>query len=411
MSVAGYGKLTNFTQTARERTTLLKQASGDNTVHFYEAIGELTLNVRLIDAKTNQLIVEKIYTSTSSKKGAERDYLRDAPKVDLAILSNQCIDEIGFAVLKFVSNWNEQITIEFEDDKKFLELPLVLINMNTNDWSSSLEILKKYAEDVNFKNKQKGKALYNYGLVLLYDDQFDKAKEALKAAVTLFPKETIYENKYNQVEQERQLKQVLIDRELKREIEFKNAKIEAEKAKVELEKYNTIKFTETEIESETIITVRRCMFRNIVIIDSIFGDCIDADCHSVSVLKMINGNEVKIELSQLFKNGGMDIEKIINSKSIEYLKRFQDRNSEEFDEQYVNSVYQNYTFKGEKMYDPYTNQTFYGNQIELRYIREEDKLFQFRTFVEIEQSDNYQQGDGMLFSEMKYEELLPYFAD
>ena len=147
------------------------------------------------------------------------------------------------------------------------------------------------------------------------------------------------------------------------------------------------------------------MFRNIVIIDSIFGDCIDPECHSMSVLKRINGDEVKIELSQLFKNGGFDVEKIINSKAIENLKRFQDRNSEEFDHRYVNSVYQNYSFKGKKMFDSYTN------QIELRYISEEDKLFQFRTFVEIEQGENYQQGDGMLFSEITYEELLPYFAE
>ena len=121
--------------------------------------------------------------------------------------------------------------------------------------------------------------------------------------------------------------------------------------------------------------------------------------------EMVNGKQVKIELSQLFKNGGMDVEKIINSKSIVNLKRFQDRNSEEFDQRYVNSVYQNYTFKGKKMYDSSTN------QIELRYIREEDKVFQFRTFVEIEQGENYQQGDGMLFSELTYEELLPYFAE
>jgi hypothetical protein len=186
---------------------------------------------------------------------------------------------------------------------------------------------------------------------------------------------------------------------------FKKASVESEKVKVELEKYNTIKFTETEIESEFIMLVRTCTFRNIVIIDSIFGDCIDPECHSMSVIKMINGDEIKIELSQLFKNGGANVEKIINSKSIENLKRFQDRNSEEFDPRYVNSVYQNYTFKGNKRFDSCTN------QIELWYIREEDKLFQFRTFVEIEQGENYQQGDGMLFIEITYEELLPYFAE
>jgi hypothetical protein len=131
----------------------------------------------------------------------------------------------------------------------------------------------------------------------------------------------------------------------------------------------------------------------------------------MSVLKMINGDEVKIELSQLFKNGGANVEKIINSKAIENLKRFQDRNSEEFDHRYVNSVYQNYSFKGKEMFDASNNKYFYTNQIELRYISEENKLFQFRTFVEIEEGENYQQGDGMLFTEITYEELLPYFAD
>ena len=188
-------------------------------------------------------------------------------------------------------------------------------------------------------------------------------------------------------------------------VKFKKALVEAEKAKVESDKYNTIKFTETEVESEFTMLVRTCTFRNIVIIDSIFGDCIDPECSSMSVLKIINGDEVKIELSQLFKNGGIDVEKIINSKSHEDLRRFQDRNSEEFDERYLNSVYQNHSFKGKKMYDSYTN------QIELRYIREEDKLFQFRTFVEIEEGENYQQGDGMLFIEISYQDLLPYFAE
>jgi tetratricopeptide (TPR) repeat protein len=222
----------NFTQTIKERTTILKQASGDNSVFYSEANGELTLKVRLIDAKTNQLIVEKQYTSTTTKKGAETDYRRDAAEVDLVTLSKQCTEEIGFAFLKFVSNWNEQITIEFEEDNKFVELPVVIKSMNTNNWSASIEILKKYTEDPNFKSKQKAKALHNYGLVLMYDDQFDKAKEAFKAAVTLSPKETIYENKYNQVEQEHNLKQLLINREKKRDIEFKKGIVEAEKAKI-----------------------------------------------------------------------------------------------------------------------------------------------------------------------------------
>jgi hypothetical protein len=401
----------NFTQITKERTTLLKQASGDNSVFYNEASGVLTLNVRMIDAKTNQLIVEKAYSSSATKKGTETDYQREAPKVDLTILSNQCIDDIGFTILKFISNWNEKITFEFEDDKKFEELPFVIKNMNNSNWSASLAILKKYTEDASFKNKQKAKSLYNYGLVLLYDDQFDYAKEMFKQAVILFPKESIYEIKYNLVEQERQMKQLLIDRERKREIEFKKALLESEKAKVLLEKYNKIQFTEKKVESELPVLIRTCMFRNIVIIDSIFGDCIDPECSSKSILKIINGNQVEIELSQLFKNGGIDVEKIINSKSIENLKRFQDRNSEEFDQRYVNSIYQNYTFKGKKMYDSYTKQNFFTNQIELRYIREEDKLFQFRTFVEIEVGENYQQGDGMLFSEITYEELLPYFAE
>ncbi len=51
------------------------------------------------------------------------------------------------------------------------------------------------------------------------------------------------------------------------------------------------------------------------------------------------------------------------------------------------------------------------NQIELRNISEEDNLFQFRTFVEIEEGENYQQGDGMMFIEISYQDLLPYFAE
>ncbi|MEY3425759.1 MAG: hypothetical protein RL679_1117 [Bacteroidota bacterium] len=214
----------NFTQTTKERTTLLKQASGDNSVFYCEANGEITLNVRLIDAKTNQLIVEKRYTSTSTKKGAETDNQRDAPKVDLAILSNQCTNEIGFAFLKFVSNWNEQVTIEFEEDNKFVELPVVIKNMNTNNWSASIELLKKYTEDPNFKSKQKAKALYNYGLVLMYDDQFDKANEAFKAAITLFPKEEKYTNALTQLNEEKKLAEILIDRKNKREHELKKFK-------------------------------------------------------------------------------------------------------------------------------------------------------------------------------------------
>ena len=133
----------NFKQDIKDRTTLLKQPSGDNLVHYYEANGELTLKIKLIDSETNTVILEKSYSSSSSLKGLEKDNRQEAPKVDLTNLKESCVNTIVFSILKDISDWNQQTKIEFEEDSKFSELPSVVSMLNGSNWVGALDILKK----------------------------------------------------------------------------------------------------------------------------------------------------------------------------------------------------------------------------------------------------------------------------
>jgi hypothetical protein len=213
-------------QNLKERTTLLKQTSGDNLVHYNEATSELTLKIILIDSKTNNVIAEKAYTSTITLKGEERDNQYDAPKVETSILEEKCVNAIMYAVLKHISDWNEQFIIELEEDAKFSELTNATAFLSKSNWKEGLGILKRYATDEGFKPKQKAKACYNYGVVLMFQGAFDEAQLYLKTAVDLFPKEDKYVNTLNQLVEEKKLAKILVDRKNKKELELKKFNIE-----------------------------------------------------------------------------------------------------------------------------------------------------------------------------------------
>lgn len=216
----------NFNQNIKERTTLLKQPSGDNLVHYYEANGELTLKMKLVDSKTNNVILEKSYSSTASQKGNEKDHPQEAPKVDLTSLKESCVNTIVFSMLKDISDWNQQIKIEFEEDGKFSDLPNVVSMLKGSNWDGALDILKGYATNDSFKSKQKAKAYYNYALVLMHSGAFEEAELYFKKAIELFPKEEKYINALNQLSEEKKLAQILVDRKNKREQELKKFKTE-----------------------------------------------------------------------------------------------------------------------------------------------------------------------------------------
>ena len=206
----------NFSQELKERVTLLKQPSGDNSVFFNEAKGELTVKFTIKDSKSNTVLFEKQFTSVLSKKGNEKDYARDASEIDLTNLAKQCSNEISISILKCISNWNKKITIEFEDDKAFDRLSESIGFINQKNWEGALEILKVYADDEAYKTKQKAKSCYNYAIALIYHSEFEKAKEFLDKAIILRPKEEKYISAIQLVEVEKNQDKLLTERETKK---------------------------------------------------------------------------------------------------------------------------------------------------------------------------------------------------
>jgi len=57
-----------FSQVLKERTTILKQPSGDNSVFYNEALGNLSIKLILKDSKTNDIILEKSFTTSLTEK-------------------------------------------------------------------------------------------------------------------------------------------------------------------------------------------------------------------------------------------------------------------------------------------------------------------------------------------------------
>ena len=206
----------NFSQELKERVTLLKQPSGDNSVFFNEAKGELTVKFTIKDSKSNTVLFEKKFNSVLSKKGNEKDHARDASEIDLTNLAKQCSNEISISILKCISNWNKKITIEFEDDKAFDRLSESIGFINQKNWEGALEILKVYADDEAYKTKQKAKSCYNYAIALLYHSEFEKAKEFFDKAIILSPKEEKYISAIQLVEVEKNQYKLLTERETKK---------------------------------------------------------------------------------------------------------------------------------------------------------------------------------------------------
>ena len=159
-------------------------------------------------------------------KGVERDDSYDAPKVETSILKDKCVAAIMYAALKHMSDWNEIVEIQFEEDNKFLELTNAVSFLGASKWNEGLVILKGYASDESLKPKQKAKACYNYGVALMFYGMYDEAQLNLNSAVALFPKEDKYVNTLNQLVEEKRLAKILVDRKNKKELELKKFNIE-----------------------------------------------------------------------------------------------------------------------------------------------------------------------------------------
>ncbi|MEA5259853.1 CsgG/HfaB family protein [Arcicella aquatica] len=156
--------------------------------YWWELQGDITVQLKIIDIKTGQMlfsnpVIKKINVETKKecnpyKLGDLEPILRDGVK------------DLTREITKIFIPYGETITLFFETPfvvlkNPFKKLTTAIQSFESNNNALGLEILKAYAEDNSLKESFHAKAVYNYGVGLFIDGQYDFATEKINEAQKL----------------------------------------------------------------------------------------------------------------------------------------------------------------------------------------------------------------------------------
>lgn len=151
-----------------------------NTKYWHKATGNYVVSIKVFDAATGELLIAKPIGSRVVKNSKEV-YCGTPPVVDLDVVYTECINNVIDEFMSLLADHEETIKIEFESDVKFKQLKNAVTLIQVDEKQEALEILKGYADDDLLKPNSKAKALYNYGMVLLYYfNRYDEANRGTK---------------------------------------------------------------------------------------------------------------------------------------------------------------------------------------------------------------------------------------
>ncbi len=156
--------------------------------YWWELSGDITVQLKIIDIKTGQMlfsnpVVKKINVETKRecnpyKLGDLEPILRDGVK------------DLTREITKIFIPYGEVITLTFETPflvlkNPFKKLTIAIQSFEANNNALGLEILKAYADDNSLKESLHAKAVYNYGVGLFINGQYDFAAEKMQEAQKL----------------------------------------------------------------------------------------------------------------------------------------------------------------------------------------------------------------------------------
>lgn len=176
-----------------EEITKREEETEEGEKYFmYDRNGKLTVvtNIRIVDVNTGKIIAADDYSSVKTKKTSSRE--ENPPKISRDDLYVNAVQDISNRLVRKIAPYQENVKVDFEKDRDLPELDLAVSQIRIGDWEQAKMTLRNAAIKDNLDEKAKAKAYYNYGLVLLYDGQYDQSREAFRRAMLLNPKNKKY---------------------------------------------------------------------------------------------------------------------------------------------------------------------------------------------------------------------------
>ncbi len=165
-----------------------------NKYHVYYRSGSYSLgvNIRLVDVNTGKILFTKTFEASRRARTSAKD--KAAPVIDMNKLFRECVDDIGSQFARMIAPYDERVRVRFEKDRDLPELDLAISQIRVGDWHDAINTLRSATTKTGIDDNIRAKALYNYGLIIMYDGQFDEAIDAFRMAMQMVPGRKVYQD-------------------------------------------------------------------------------------------------------------------------------------------------------------------------------------------------------------------------
>lgn len=154
--------------------------NGCNRTYYYEAKGNVTIQLKILDLKTGRMIYSDAVTVPVSKQTKEDCQVPE--KLDLDAITRDAIMDLSSEAARLIVPYDFTLTLQFSDPgtfkSNFKQLKDAIKLLQLNNYDAGLSILKGYTESNDIKDKLKPNAWFNYGLGLYYVGKNIEAKTA-----------------------------------------------------------------------------------------------------------------------------------------------------------------------------------------------------------------------------------------
>ncbi|MFW5758667.1 MAG: CsgG/HfaB family protein, partial [Bacteroidota bacterium] len=152
---------------------------------------KLQTNIRLVEVSTGKILAARDFSSVKTAKTSARN--ENPPAIDRRPMYRQASQDIASQLIRMIAPYEENVRVSFEKDKQLPELDVAIAQIKIGDWDDAIRTLQMAAMKNDLDDKTKAKAFYNYGLVNLYDGQYENAIESFRRAMQLNPKKKTYQ--------------------------------------------------------------------------------------------------------------------------------------------------------------------------------------------------------------------------
>lgn len=160
----------------------------------------VSVSVYIIDVTTSSVLLSRILTAECND--STNADMKEPTKVDYEVLFDACAREVVTQLSRIIAPYDVAIDVKLEKDEKLPDLDRAVAYFRMHEFDKGLTLLKAMAEAEYQKPKIKAKALYNYGMVLLYSGIYQQAHAVLLEAFELVPTSKKYQKAVFEVKEE-----------------------------------------------------------------------------------------------------------------------------------------------------------------------------------------------------------------